>query len=405
MDAQLYTETKTKHRFAQMNVGLEWESGMGGRSSFLSSTGELSSLSNPTTNRPRIIIGGLHFWGHADFAIAFPLTNPLSKSGTFTTLNASGVETWFNYYPWAVKDKGLRPYIGFSILPFSYRQQDGPERADGGPSILATRIPLKAGVTATFGSHLFTLGLTWNYANGIDYPLSESVNGRVSLQKLLLNFSYRHFFDTTISAEDSWESGQTESVTEQLGDQGKLNGFYLGAGMSSAWWLGQSAYNESFRPFLPAYNTSIMPDLTIGHYWHKSDMQVGLSYRSYRGAHRAFGVFQQSQRRSIGLEWTKNLFDYKGFVPFIGPVVSWEDLSFIETEEGGPGNFAADSKLAYGLTFGWDIRPNSLQSWYLRTNLRYFPNLRLDTDQGPTIKFDNIEFNFIQLIIFPGRIF
>ncbi|MEM9987824.1 MAG: hypothetical protein AAF804_22260, partial [Bacteroidota bacterium] len=109
----------------------------------------------------------------------------------------------------------------------------------------------------------------------------------MSLQKLLLNFSYRHFFDTTISAEDSWESGQTESVTEQLGDQGRLNGFYLGVGMSSAWWLGRSAYNESFRPFLPAYNTSIMPDLTIGHYWHKSDMQVALSYRSYRGAHRA----------------------------------------------------------------------------------------------------------------------
>ncbi|MEM6262948.1 MAG: hypothetical protein AAGI38_10605 [Bacteroidota bacterium] len=61
------------------------------------------------------------------------------------------------------------------------------------------------------------------------------------------------------------------------------------------------------------------------------------------------------------------------------------------------------SKIHYGLTFGWDIRPNRLQSWILRTNLRWFPNLDLEVADGQVISFDNIEFNFIQLIVYLDR--
>lgn len=64
-----------------------------------------------------------------------------------------------------------------------------------------------------------------------------------------------------------------------------------------------------------------------------------------------------------------------------------------------------ENKIAYGLTFGWDIRPNNIQSWILRTNLRWYPNLAIELDQNSKVSFDNLEFNFIQLIIYPNRMF
>jgi hypothetical protein len=103
------------------------------------------------------------------------------------------------------------------------------------------------------------------------------------------------------------------------------------------------------------------------------------------------------------LEATKFLFDYHGFVPFVGPAISYEKLSFIEDFEGNRTQDKQIEKFGYGLTFGWDIRPNRIQTWILRTNLRWFPNLSLEVEPGSNISFDNLEFNFIQLIIYPSR--
>lgn len=99
------------------------------------------------------------------------------------------------------------------------------------------------------------------------------------------------------------------------------------------------------------------------------------------------------------------VFDYHGFTPFIGPAFSYENLGFTESFEGANTVNFKNNKLGYGLTFGWEIRPNRIQSWLLRTNLRWFPNLNLEVQPNSKISFDNLEFNFIQLIIFPNRMF
>ena len=99
------------------------------------------------------------------------------------------------------------------------------------------------------------------------------------------------------------------------------------------------------------------------------------------------------------------MFDYHGFVPFIGPAISYETLTFEESFEGATTYNIAENKLGYGLTFGWDIRPNRIQSWILRTNLRWYPNLSVAVTSDSEVSFDNLEFNFIQLIIYPNRIF
>ncbi|MEM9022180.1 MAG: hypothetical protein AAGB22_00465, partial [Bacteroidota bacterium] len=63
------------------------------------------------------------------------------------------------------------------------------------------------------------------------------------------------------------------------------------------------------------------------------------------------------------------------------------------------------NELGYCLTVGWDIRPNRIQWFLLRTNLRYFPRIRLDLGGDLTYRFDAFEFNFIQFICFPDRLF
>jgi hypothetical protein len=57
-----------------------------------------------------------------------------------------------------------------------------------------------------------------------------------------------------------------------------------------------------------------------------------------------------------------------------------------------------------GITFGWDIRPDDLQGWILRTNLRWHPNLNVNMPDGKQMKFDQLEFNFIQLVLYPERL-
>jgi hypothetical protein len=209
--------------------------------------------------------------------------------------------------------------------------------------------------------------------------------------------------ETTLSAEKDWESGRTEEVTKILANKGRLNGFYLGVGISSAFWLKASNYNTQLRPYIGKYSTSIMPDFTLGYYLHKPDLNIAVGYRGYDASTTTYGTIQQLNRKSLLFEATKYLFDYHGFVPFIGPVVSYENLYFNESFEGTKTVDVEDDKLGYGLTFGWDIRPNRIQSWILRTNLRWHPNLFLEVDQHSKISFDNLEFNFIQLIIYPNR--
>lgn len=107
-------------------------------------------------------------------------------------------------------------------------------------------------------------------------------------------------------------------------------------------------------------------------------------------------------RRSFALEGFAFLGDYHGFVPFVGPVLSLEHLRLHEDDAGTRVTEASRDLLAPGVIFGWDIRPTRAGHWLLRTNLRYFPRLRLPEPSGTTT-FDQLEFNFIQFVWYHGR--
>ena len=401
--SQVFTEKQSRHRFAQLNLGLDVQSSFGGSTKYLDAFGNTQSLNVTNSFSPRFLIGGTHFWGHADFYIGIPLFSTTLKKDNQEITALRGVETVFKFYPLRIEHNKVRPYIGTSLAPFYFEQQNNNSQYSSGPELTNTSFPLLGGLTFNSKNHLFEIGLAWNYQNQQDYYISRSQIEKINTPPLYATFSYRYMLETTLGAEKDWESGRTKEVTDILAEKGRLNGFYVGAGISSAFWLKKSDYNQKNRPYINQSSISIMPDFTLGYYWHKPDLNLAIGYRGYSTSTDSYGAAQQLRRQSLLLEATKFLFDYHGFVPFIGPAISYEKLSFIEDFEGNRTHDKQVEKFGYGLTFGWDIRPNRIQTWILRTNLRWFPNLSLETEPGSNISFDNLEFNFIQLIIYPSR--
>ncbi|HCA41701.1 MAG TPA: hypothetical protein DEP28_00445 [Bacteroidetes bacterium] len=401
--SQVYTEKQTRHRFAQFNLGLDFQSNFGGSTKYLDQQGNTQSLNLNSNYSPRFLIGGTHFWGHADFYIAIPVSSSTLKKNNQEVTALRGVETVFKYYPLRIENNKIRPYIGTSLAPFYFEQLNNNFQYPSGPELNHTNFPLLGGLTFNSKNHLIELGVAWNHQNEKDYYISRTQKEKINTPPVYATLSYRYMLETTLSAEKNWESGRTKEVTDILAAKGRLNGFYLGAGISSAFWLNKSSYNKVNRPYIGKYSTSIMPDFTLGYYIHKPDINSAIGYRGYSSSTDTYGTIQQLNRKSFLFEVTKNLFDYHGFVPFVGPTISYENLSFKEDFESQRAFDINDKKLGYGLTFGWDIRPNRIQPWILRTNLRWYPNLFLKISPNEKISFDNLEFNFIQLIIYPNR--
>lgn len=131
------------------------------------------------------------------------------------------------------------------------------------------------------------------------------------------------------------------------------------------------------------------------------------NYSFYR--HRQFDLFRSSWCIHIFLgrflARTTLHFFFSHFPNYCHPCLTYEQLRFQEFTNGDLTIDQRANKPALGITFGWDIMLDRLQSFVLRTNLRYFPSLQLDLADGESFYYDNIEFNFIQLVVYPGRMF
>lgn len=403
-NSQVYIEKQTRHRFAQLNLGIDYTTNFGGKTSYLDSQNKLNTLDLKNTHSPRIVIGGTHFWGHADFYIAIPLFHSKFTQHKQTIQSYKSIETAFKFYPWRIEHNKIRPFLGISMAPIHLQQNNENLDFTQGPELNHITFPILSGFTYLHKKNLLEIGLAWHYQNKQQYYISENQKVNIKTPPLYLNISFRRMIETTISAEKSWESGKTQNITEKLAAKHKLNGLYLGVGISSAFWLQKSTYNTTERPYIEKYNTAIMPDFGLGYYFHKPDLNIALAYRNYKSTTETYSITQTAKRQSLALEITKFLFDYHGFTPFLGPVMSHETLKFTEKNRDQQIHDMQKQKLSYGITFGWDIRPNRIQSWILRTNLRWFPNLNLNIQENTKIAFSNLEFNFIQLIIYPNRL-
>jgi hypothetical protein len=391
--AQVYVEGgKTRHRFAQLTLGMSARQlpTQSGATWQRQVDGSLQRADLSAQLVPRFVIGGTHFWGHADFLVAFPLWQS-GASGY-----EEGVETSFRYIPWQLRDRKLRPFIGLSHMAVQLQR-------DGGAKVQKHLLPLSAGLYWLQGNHLFELGVSWNASTAIDYYHAPQLRATTQLPPLAVQFGYKWMIETTLSAEPRWQSGRTAYLEDTLAKLGRMDAWTFGIGPSAGFFMAESGFLTEQAPWLGQHRGGMMLELMLGRYWYKRDLQLSLVYRGMRSAVAGHGSEQQLRRTAITLESYRFFGDYHGFVPFIGPALSYENWSGhtqLAAEASEPLSYRA---LRPGLTFGWDIRPDQLQRWYLRTSLRYFPGLSHPMAGGGEMRMDQLEVNFIQLVLMPGR--
>lgn len=375
LDAQPYVDGgETRHRFAQLTLGGDARTFPAG-----------GSTASGALQEARLIIGGTHFWGHADFFIALPIVR--GGDSDFRTR----VETGARWYPWRLESGKVRPFVGASLMGVQYEQGDGPR-------IGRMVTPVTAGLTYQRNDHLVTLGVGRTDCEA-RYPLDAVTRTDVRMHPTWISLAYTRSLETTLSAEAGWVSGQTAARTERALARGLIGGFNVAAGPSSAFFLRESSHLRAVGSAGQHLAAELFPEIGAGWYFARPDVQVNLAFRRNASEVGGYGYEHTARRTSVTAEAYAFLFDYQGFVPFIGPHLSHEWLR-VEGDANG-----ATSRFAPGLTVGWDIRPDRLQLFTLRTALRWTPGLSVRVEDGRRVAFDQLEFNFIQFVLYPGKLF
>lgn len=401
--AQPYVEGgQTRHRFAQLLLGAD--------AMFFPSGGSSFSLGEDFTPRdftpqasliPRINIAGTHFWGHTNFYISIPLANLLDNStpdGAYTF--NPGVETGLRVYPWRVEEGKARPFAGAAFAISDWKQVS---RAGTGAFAHQTRFPLQLGVTYQHNNLLFEAGAARFVNNEAEYFINPTDAVPIELPGTYFWLGCNWQLETTLSAEPNFLDGSTAATVERLEGTGALSSWSVAMGPSSAFVQGASPRNEALYPAIGEHSgPGIFPEFGLGYYYYPWDAHLNLAFRANRSERSAYGETQTLGRRALTLEAYKFLFDYHGFVPFVGPHLSREWYELSETTNDKELYTATSAQWAPGITFGWDIRPNQLQGFILRTNLRYTPTGPIGGAVG--VSFEQLEFNFIQLVLYPGRL-
>ncbi len=116
LSGQPYIEGgKTRHRFAQLLVGMDASIFPAAASTFkVGTAGQIEPYETGAALVPRLHIGGTHFWGHANFYLSIPVGNVLNRTipdGGRFAFNP-GVETGFRVYPWRIEEAKVRPFGG-----------------------------------------------------------------------------------------------------------------------------------------------------------------------------------------------------------------------------------------------------------------------------------------------------
>lgn len=401
INAQEYIDKgKTRYTFAQTTIGYDMEyTSLTGYSYQRDLNGNLNKINIGNNIDPVISITGLHFWGHAEFFTGFSLGNiHLGEKNSPYTYKRSGA-TGAKIFPWAIKKKTLRPYMGFAISSFAYQQNEGTkyQRVD---------FPILAGLTYSFKHGLLEIGCNYHYNNQYTYYISKTEKTNLIIPALSFTIDYKYFFDLSISSARMESSGALKEQFEWLKKKKKLSSISIAAGPAYSFFVGESSYNKNQAPYLDDYKISnIYPDLGIGYYNYHIDATINLSWRFFNSTLAAYNTKQTVKRNSIAIEAYKFLGDYHGFVPFIGGIISQEHFNVNESINNNHTLSSSFNFLSPGIIAGWDIRPTRSDWWGVRTNIRYFPLLQLNVNNsGEIIDMQQIELNFLQLILYPNRI-
>lgn len=399
-NAQPYVQEKTQHRFAQTYLGLNTQ--------IIPSAGSMywngNNYSFPTMSTSRFTIGGLHFWGKVDFNINIQLTAladfSLDPNSEFEF--KPGGDLSARYYPWRIEYSKIRPYFGvsFNEMIFGMKDENAGERRD-----LFITSSILSGFS--FANNGWQLNTEWMwmphnkrtfYPDRIDFYTFE-------LPRSYFSIGIVKYFEGTLREEKDMLSGRMKQLESRFRKEGKLNSISIGAAPSGSYFLKAPSLNDEVRKSLPRHKGNFVWDYGLGYLFHDAGFHIGVSYRNYTSSVESYGLEHLIRRQSFSIEGFKFFWNYNGFVPFIGPSISFDRWATGEFEGHVQlGETQRKEMISPGIIIGWDILASPLETWVLRTNLRYYPFQKIRGTDGKVSRVDQFEFNFIQLVIYPNRL-
>ncbi len=367
-----FEKEKNRFNFAQMHLGYEYSQ----------MNLKIPTITNPIEEQAEIhniVFGGWHFWGMADFYLAFPVQTHEEKGRTFSP----GVETAFRWYPTPISVDKLRPFLGIGFNFTKYQQDpNAPNKTNIG-------YPINAGLSLANRNFQLELGVRYQQDPSFNYFISTSQQRTFEAENTSFFVAIKRIVDTTVRAK---RHGQINQKT----------GFYpfVGVGPSAAWiTAGENSYFKQNTPWIDGdVAINIFPEISAGVHWknsatlsHRTIFQV--AWRQFNYTLKGYESHYNLGYNSFAFEIAQTLFDYHGFVPFVG-------LSYNNVKTSISGDISSKENLSLiGALFGWDILPIGTRSpWALRTNLRWYPKVELTLEDDQTVAFPNFEFNFIQWI-------
>lgn len=365
----------------------------------------IQTFKNPAAFVPYLNIGGLHFWGHAEFYISIPIAQlRLKNSDSLNFSYSNSVVTGARLLPWAYKDKKIRPYLGASWAVVNLNQNSENELAKS--SYLENRILLDGGLIYGKKNLMARIGVNYNPSSQWNYPISKTTFQSISTPSLIPYFGLVYSYESTRSKGMEKQNAilnQYPVLSSPSMDATKKGDWFVGIGPSTSFIVSKSAYNQTVNPFFTSKPISTtFWDVALGYQFNKAGLVTAISYRSPSFTNESFGVRQVIMKQTVVFETFKFLTDYTGFTPYLGLNLGFDRLTFTEKSETKDISLNKNS-LNPGLTFGWDILPGKTQQpFVLRTNLRWFPFEKINVNDK-AFSLNQIEYNVIQAVFYPSR--
>jgi outer membrane protein W len=402
--SQKDTIKQSRFDFATTTIGFGFNYSNSGNVKYVDANNQVQNFDLDHQFYPILYFGGLHFWNSTELYFALPFGQLISKNATNEVKVMNNLSSVFGikYYPWKINNNSFRPFVGMEISGLNYEHQSNNESFDG---VLRTKIvyPIQGGFSWRKDKLLLDFKVLYNYENEFEYYISQNQSATISTPSMYYSVGMKFLLDGTKSIESYHYSGKEKKDYELLKSKNLLNSFYIGVGPSTSFFTQSSEYNSEVRPFLHSpLNSNVFLDLGLGYFYEPLNAFAGIAYRNMKSNSKAYGYKQNLVRESLTLEFNKFLFDYQGFVPYLGIGISYEQLEFTENQQGTVSITEEANLWRPVFVFGWDILPTKLEYMTLRTNLRYTPNLNIDLN-GYSIPNSQLEFNIIQLVFYPQR--
>lgn len=382
-----------RYRFAETYFGLETEIALENNYFNSPSNGESQKLASSLS--PRLLIGGTHFWGHADFYISIPLYS-LPFNGSKAIKQSNSTFTGFRLLPFKLKNNSLRPYLGLGLNSKELKPKDGPLYSNW-------QCFYEGGFQYRKKNKILGLGIRYFENNSFQAALTRSDIQKINSSPFSFSLYYSWVFDGTAGYSSQGSKKYMSNIYALAKEKRAFNTYSIAVGLNALIPLEKTELASQQAFFNDEIEGKLSPDLSLGYYHSGLDASLRLSFRPLKQKEEAYGYSHELARYSTALEFIKFIGDYHGFVPFVGPYVSHDYYRLSEKDQGQSMIDYSTHKPGYGLVFGWDIRLTELDYLILRTNLRYSPNYSYDY-KGFNFSSKQIEFNFIQLVFYPERI-